>query len=246
MAVFATDIYALRPNNVFMGEHLRNYELQVKDMPEPDRPRERLVREGPQALDTPELLAAILGVGTRKEEVLVMARRILKEYGDKSIASETSPKKMAEALDIPVAKACQVIAAFEIGRRFYTSRNGKPIYIRNAQQAYEHLQSIGYSAKEQLRGLYLNSRYQVVHDEIISVGSLTANIVHPREVFGPAIERGAVAIIIAHNHPSGDPTPTDADITVTKQLQYAGKVLGIELLDHLIIADDTFITIKEN
>lgn len=245
MAVLATNPYALHSNNMFMGERLRDYEL-VKDMPEELRPRERLIREGPQALDTPELLAAILGVGTQKEEVLIMSRRILKEYGDKSIAAETNPRKMAEALNIPVTKACQVIAAFEIGRRFYTSRNGKPIYIRNAQQAYEHLQSIGYSTKEQLRGLYLNSRYQVVHDEIISVGSLTANIVHPREVFGPAIEHGAVAIIIAHNHPSGDPTPTDEDITVTTQLQYAGRVLGIELLDHLIIADDTFITIKEN
>lgn len=245
MKTHAAGVYALHAHNIIMGEHVRDYELQVKDLPEPDRPRERMVRDGPGALSTPELLAAILGVGTRKEEVLTMAQRVVKEYGDKSIAGETNPRKMAEALDIPVAKACQIIAAFEIGRRFYINQNGKPIYIRNARQAFEHLRAIGYSTKEQLRGLYLSSRYQVVHDEVISVGSLTANIVHPREVFRPAIEHGAVAVIIAHNHPSGDPTPTDADISVTRQLKFAGSLLGIELLDHLIVTDNAFITIKE-
>jgi DNA repair protein RadC len=104
---------------------------------------------------------------------------------------------------------------------------------------------MGTSRKEQLRGLYLNSRYQLIHDEVISIGSLTSNIVHPREVFQPAIERGAVALIIAHNHPSGVLEPTTADINVTEQLISAGKVLGIELLDHLIIAKSKYISIME-
>ena len=99
--------------------------------------------------------------------------------------------------------------------------------------------------KEQLRGLYFNSRYQLIHEETISVGSLTANIVHPREVFQPALERGAVAVIVAHNHPSGDTQPTIADREVTHQLQAAGAILGIELLDHLIITRDTYKSLLE-
>jgi DNA repair protein RadC len=185
-----------------------------------------------------------LGVGTRKEEVFTMARRIVKEYGEKSIANETSPNRMAEALDIPLAKACQIIAAFELGRRFFTSHAGKALYVRNAQQAYQYLQPMGYSNKEQLKGLYLNSRYQIVHEEVISVGSLTANIVHPREVFKPAMEHGAVAVIIAHNHPSGSLEPTDEDIAVTEQLIQAGRVLGIDILDHLIITDTAYARVR--
>lgn len=238
--------YVIPDHDVLLGEKPEgNYDLQFKDLPDADKPREKLTAQGPGVLSVPELLAAILGVGSPKEDVLALARRIIKEYGDKSIAAETDPRKIAAALGIPLTKACQIVAVFELGRRFYANRAGKPIHIRNAQQAYEYLQAIGYSAKEQLRGLYLNSRYEIIHDEVISVGSLTANIVHPREVFRPAIEHGAVAVIIAHNHPSGNPEPTDADLTVTRQLIYAGAVLGIELLDHLIIADRTFIRIKE-
>jgi DNA repair protein RadC len=238
--------YTLQEHDVTVGEYIDQYILKVKDLPDEQRPREKLQRLGPKDLSVAELVAAVLGVGTRKEEILMMAQRIVREYGEKSIASETNPRKMAEALDIPLAKACQIIAAFELGRRFFANHAGKATYVRNAQQAYEYLYAMGYSAKEQLRGLYLNSRYQVVHDEVISVGSLTANIVHPREVFQPAIERGAVAIIIAHNHPSGNLEPTAEDRAVTRQLLAAGALLGIDILDHLIITDSGFIKITEH
>jgi DNA repair protein RadC len=104
---------------------------------------------------------------------------------------------------------------------------------------------MGSNKKEQLRGLYLNSQYQVIHDEVISVGSLTANIVHPREVFQPAVEHGAIAIILAHNHPSGRLEPTTADIEITEQLISAGQVLGIDLLDHLVITTKRYVSIME-
>lgn len=237
--------YDLHSNDVLVGEHLDQYVLRVKDLPNEQKPREKLARQGPKDLSVAELVAALLGVGTRREEVLSMARRIVKEYGEKSMAAETDPRKMADALDIPFAKACQIIAAFELGRRFFALQAGRAVHVRNARQAYQYLHSMGYSSKEQLRGLYLNSRYQVVHDEVISVGSLTANIVHPREVFRPAIEHGAVAIIIAHNHPSGCLEPTAEDLIVTRQLQDGGKMLGIDLLDHLIITKDKFAKIME-
>lgn len=232
--------YALRANDALIGEHINGYVLRVRDLPDEQKPREKLLADGPGSLSLAELVAAILGIGTRKEDVLAMAQRIVKEYGDKAIAAEADARQMAEVLDIPLVKACQIVAAFELGRRFFAVQAGKPVFVRDAQQAYEYLKPIGYSSKEQLRGLYLNSRYEVIHDEIISVGSLTANIVHPREVFRPALENGAVAIIIAHNHPSGSLEPTRDDIAATAQLAAAGKLLGIDVLDHLIIARDQF------
>lgn len=239
--------YELQDHDLIMNEGLKpeQYVLRVKDLPSELKPRERLASLGPKNLTVTELVAVLLGVGTKKEEVLSMAERVVKEYGQKSVAMETNPQKMADALDIPFTKACQIIAGFELGRRFYANKGGKPVHVRNAKQAFQYLKDMGGSKKEQFRGLYVNSRYQVVHDEVISVGSLTSNIVHPREVFQPAIEYGAVAVIVAHNHPSGSLKPTREDVAVTRQLIAAGEVLGIDMLDHLIIAGDKFVAITE-
>lgn len=234
--------YSISETDVISGENTA-YVLKVRDLPIEEKPREKLLAYGPSGLAVSELVAILLGVGTRKEEVMSMAQRILKEYGERAIVNETNPKTLADALDIPLTKACQIVASFELGRRYFDKRAGKPVTIRTAQHAYEHLKDMGGLQKEQLRGLYLNSRYQVIHEEVISVGSLTANIVHPREVFKPALEYGAVALIIAHNHPSGSIEPTEADTQVTQQLKSAGKIMGIELLDHLIIADETFVSV---
>ncbi len=223
----------------------RHYILRVRDLPLEDKPREKLLRFGPKGLTVAELMAILLGVGTRKEEVMTMAGRILKEYGEKTIINEVNPRHLSETLEIPLVKACQIVASFELGRRFFARQEGRAAYIRSAKQAYTYLKGMSELKKEQLRGLYLNSRYQVVHDEIISLGSLTANIVHPREVFRPAFEHGAVALIIAHNHPSGSLRPTPSDIEVTEQLIEAGKILGIDVLDHLIIAHHKFLSIME-
>ncbi len=237
--------YSLRDSDLIFTEKPGQYVLRVKDLPDDERPRERLLQLGPANLSVAELVAILWGVGSRKEDVLAMARRTLKEYGEKTISHEVSAARLAEAADIPLGKACQIIAAFELGRRFYTAPAGRPAQVRTAKQAYQYLKSMGDKQKEQLRGLYLNSRYQVIHDEVISIGSLTSNIVHPREVFQPAIERGAVALIIAHNHPSGRLEPTNADIAITEQLINAGDVLGIELLDHLIITSNKYVSIME-
>jgi DNA repair protein RadC len=237
--------YQLTDMDTITGEGDTRYILRVRDLPIEDKPRERLLALGPSNLSHTELMAILLGVGTRKEEVMAMANRIVREYGERAIVNERNPQRLAESLDIPLAKACQIVASFELGRRAYQSKAGKPLYVRTAKQAFGHLKSMGELQKEQLRGLYLNSRYQVIHEEIISVGSLTANIVHPREVFQPALEYGAVAVIVAHNHPSGSLQPTEDDLYATEQLIAAGKVLGIELLDHLVIAHDQFISLTE-
>jgi len=232
--------YELADTDVITGEGETRYVLRVRDLPIEDKPREKLLSLGPGSLTHAELIAVLLGVGTRKEEVLAMARRIIREYGENAVINETNPSRLADALDIPLAKACQIVASFELGRRAYQHKSGKPAFVRTAEQAFGHLRAMGDLQKEQLRGLYLNSRFQIVHEEVISIGSLTANIVHPREVFRPALEHGAVAVIVAHNHPSGSLLPTEADKSVTRQLTEAGRVLGIDLLDHLIIAGDAY------
>jgi DNA repair protein RadC len=238
--------YSVPDRDLIFTETDNQYVLRVRDMAEDERPRERMLHSGPGNLSVAELVAILWGVGSRKEDVLAMARRTLREYGEKAIINELSPQRLSQTADIPLAKACQIVASLELGRRFYARQSsGQPTHIRNAKQAYQHLRDIGRSQKEQLRGLYLNSRYQVVHDEVISVGSLTSNIVHPREVFQPAIERGAVAIILAHNHPSGKLEPTTADIDITEQLIAAGKVLGIELLDHLVVTATKHVSIMD-
>lgn len=219
------------------------YVMHLRDMPHAERPRERLLEFGPKELLMTELVAVLWGVGTRKEDVLAMAQRTLKEYGETAIGHELDPRRLSEAANIPLNKACQLVAGLELGRRFYARRSGRPMQVRTPDQAYAHVRDIALSQKEQLRGLYLNTRYQVVHDEVISIGSLTANIVHPREVFQPAIERGAVAVILAHNHPSGRRLPSQADVRLTRQLVQAADILGVELLDHLIVTTQGYASV---
>jgi len=236
--------YNVKDHNLVLdGE--KEYILKFKDLAEQEKPREKLLKYGPDVLTVAELVALILNVGTKKEDVLAMATRILKEYGEKAILSEKNPKRLAEILDIPLVKATQIVAAFEIGRRYFEKKDGKSVFIRTSKHAFNYFKDMATLNKEHLRGLYLNSRYQVVHDELISVGSLTANIIHPREVFRPAFENKAVAIIIAHNHPSGSLQPTRSDIDVTGKLIEAGRILGIDLLDHIIIGKKKYISIIE-
>lgn len=238
--------YSLSDTDMLHADVSSRYILRVRDMAEADKPRERLLAHGPQGLALAELVAILWGTGTRREDVLSMSRRLLREYGERAVLHETDPKRLASALDIPLGKACQVIACLELGRRFYAKGYGdKPVYVRTSQQAYHYVRPIAHSQKEQLRGLYLSSRYEVIHDEVISVGTLTASIIHPREVFQPALTHGAAAVIVAHNHPSGDSTPTEADREITLRLREAGELLGIELLDHLVVTPQQYYSIIE-
>lgn len=242
-----TSAYSVLDHDALLDAANGEYVLRVRDLPSRDRPREKMLAAGAVGLTQAELVAVLWGVGVRGEDVLVMAKRALQEYGEKAILSETDPARLAAALRIPLTKACQLMAALELGRRMYaTGSTGEPLQVRTTDQAYHFFQPMGTQGKERLHGLYLGSQYQVVHDEVISIGSLTSNVVHPREVFQPAISRGAVAVIIAHNHPSGSLEPSDADVDVTRQLIGAGKILGIDLLDHLIITADGYRSILED
>jgi DNA repair protein RadC len=235
--------YKINDRNTILN-HGRLYKIsKVKDLPDEEKPREKMLENGPGALSAAELLAVVLGVGTKKEEVFSMSSRLLREYGEKGIAYQKSPQVIEKDLGIPLVKACQIVACFELGRRFYQKKPGGSITIRTAKQAFEYLKDMGNLNKEQFRGLYLNTHYQLIHDEVISIGTLDAAIVQPREVFRPALEYSAAALVIAHNHPSGVLKATKADAEITDKLIEAGKILDIEVLDHLIIGKNKFVSI---
>ncbi|MEI7777745.1 MAG: DNA repair protein RadC [bacterium] len=222
---------------------IRKYVLKIRDLPSEDKPRERLVKEGPAILSTAELLAIIFNTGSVKEGVLEMASRVLKDYGEKALISQTDAGKIAKDLDIPELKASQIVACAELGRRFFDKDGINRATVRTAEDVFEYLRDMQNLPKEHLRGIYLNSHHKVIHDEVISIGTVNSNLIHPREVFKPAIEYGAAAVILAHNHPSGILEPSEADVEITKQLVAVGKIIGINLLDHVIIGKDQFISI---
>jgi len=222
-----------------------SYRVSLKEMPEEKKPREKLIKYGPDVLRIPELVSIILNTGYRDENVLELSHRIIKEYGSRAIASEKNVGRLMETLGIPLVKACQIVACFELGRRFFQEEPGKMPTIRGPEDVYIYLEDMRKLKKEQFRGLYLNARNKIIHDEVISIGTLTANLVHPREVFQPAIEYLACGVIVAHNHPSGDPEPSEDDLEITKKLTAVGKTMDIELLDHIIIGKNKYVSLKE-
>lgn len=237
-------MYSLMDTDLFLDTSNREYILKIHDLPIESQPREKLIKQGPEALSLQELMAIILNTGTKSEGIIEMSSRIMREYGEKSIMSEKSVEKLSTELNIPTVKACQIIACGEIGRRIYEKNDSGFAIIRTAKDVYEYLQDMHNLPKEHLRGLYLNSHNRIIHDEVISIGTINSNIIHPREVFRPAIEYSAVAVVLAHNHPSNIATPSAQDIEITRQLIQAGKLLGINVLDHVIITKSTYISIN--
>jgi len=235
--------YLAKNHDLILDQKERRYYLKIRDLPEEEKPREKLLKHGLSALSAPELLAIILSTGTKKEELLQMASRIMKSYGEGGIMSEKDPKILAENFEIPLGKAMQIVATAELGRRFFQKNESSLPVVRTAREVYDYVRDMQNLSKEHLRGIYLNAHYKVIHDEVISIGTVDGSIIHPREVFKPAIERSAVALILVHNHPSGDPNPSEADLTITKQLVEAGKVLGVDLIDHLIVTKDSFLSV---
>lgn len=219
---------------------MRAYSFKLRDLPNQDRPREKMLEQGPSSLSLQELISVVLNTGTKNEDVSSIAKRVVREYGHSALVSQGNAQKMSEELQIPIGKACQIIACSEIGRRLYKKNEFGLSVIRTAQDVYDYAKEMHSLPKEQLKGIYLDTHNRVIHDEVISIGTLNSNIVHPREVFRPALEYGAAAVILAHNHPSGISTPSDSDIAITEQLIKAGKIIGIRVLDHIVIAKDSF------
>ncbi|MCG7849005.1 MAG: DNA repair protein RadC [ANME-2 cluster archaeon] len=224
---------------------MSEYHIRIQDLQPQDRPRERLLKNGPSALSDSELLAIILRTGTRGENVLNLCSRILSTYNIQQL-SRASPTKLQEIHGVGAAKAAEMTAMFELARRLETFTEEERPRISSPEAAYRFLYpKLRELKKESFIALHLDTKNRLLREETVSVGSLNANIVHPREVFKTAIQESAAAIIVAHNHPSGDPTPSQNDIDITRKLVETGRVVGIELYDHIIVGDGRFLSLKE-
>ncbi len=220
--------------------------ITVKEMPEDERPRERLARVGPQALSSAELLAIILRTGVKGENVVTMASRLLAQYGGLAGLSRADLAQLGQEHGLGPAKASQLLAALELGRRLMAESPEERFQIRAPQDAANLLiPLIGHQEQEHFVVLYLDTRNRVMDREVLYKGSLNTSLVRIAEVFRGAIRRNCAAIIVAHNHPSGDPSPSPEDVALTRRLVEAGKLVEVEMLDHVVIGQGRFVSLRE-
>jgi DNA repair protein RadC len=218
----------------------------IRDMPPPDRPRERLQRLGAENLSAVELLAIILRQGIKDESVIKTAQRLLDRFDSLAALAGATIEELSSVKGIGIAKSCQIKAAFELANRWdRSSQQGKPQVISTPEEAYNELKGKSRGEKkEHFWAILLDTRSRMIKSVEVSVGSLDTSIVHPREVFKEAIAASSSSIIVAHNHPSGNPEPSQDDIKLTRRLKEAGELVGIELVDHLIIGDGRYLSLK--
>jgi len=222
------------------------YRPLIRDLPSGERPRERLIRAGEGALSTSELLAIILRTGTGGESVLDMASRLLSCYGGLAGLARASFAELEAERGMGEAKTSQLKAAIELGRRMLLSSPEDRFLVRSPSDVAQLLMSeMAHLQQEHFQVLYLDTRNRLLGSETVYVGSLNASHIRVAEVFRDAVKRNCAAIIVAHNHPSGDPTPSPEDVEVTRQLVAAGNLLDIEVLDHLIIGQQRFVSLRE-
>jgi len=225
-----------------------NKPLMLKELPEGERPREKMLAKGSAALSNAELLAILLRTGTKEDSVVRLAERLLTKQGDKGLAglAVLSPQEMSKLKGIGSAKAVTVAAAIELGKRLSALEPLERLIIRSPGDAANIMMArLRYESKEHFVAMLLSTKNHVLATPTISVGTLNASIVHPRELFKEAINYSAASVILVHNHPSGDPTPSKEDIELTRRIAEAGKLLEISVLDHLIIGDNKYVSLKE-
>lgn len=217
----------------------------IKSLPAHERPREKLVAKGAGNLTDKELLAILLRTGRAGKSALDIAGDILAKYPKKKIL-DISLDDLKKVNGIGADKACTLLAAIEFTKRALGAEKSGRLVIENTEQALAQLHDIRNHKKEHFVALYLNARNELIHREDISVGTVNASIVHPRDVFAPAIEHNATAVIVAHNHPSGNHEPSPEDYDVTARLKDAGRLLGITLVEHIIVTEDAHATVRQN
>lgn len=222
--------------------------VMVRDLPKEERPREKLIQRGAASLSDTELLAILLRTGTSSVSVLHLAEEVLAKYQDKGLVSimNISPQEIASVHGVGLAKAATIVAAVELGRRLSAKAAQKLEKIEGPEDVARYASPLlRFEQKEHFLVMLLDVRNRVLAMPTISIGSLTASVAHPREIFREAIRYSAANMILIHNHPSGDPTPSREDIQITKQMMKAGAIMGIPVLDHIIIAGDGFLSLKE-
>lgn len=222
-----------------------NKSFTIHDLPKSERPRERLQKHGAEVLSSQELLALILGRGIKGESVMVTAQRLLSAFGNAKNIAQASLEELSAIKGIGPAKASQLKAVFELARRKEEDTE-EQISVKSHNDVIKIVrEKLKDKKKEHFLILCLDTRNNLIKIGNISTGTLDSNLVHPREVFKEAIQSLASSIILVHNHPSGNPEPSDADIDITKRILETGKVIGIDVLDHIIIANKKSLSFKE-
>jgi DNA repair protein RadC len=218
----------------------------VRDMPREERPRERLQEFGADRLSAVELRAIVIGRGVAGRPVLMIAQELMGRFGTVEAISEATIEELGKVKGIGTAKAAQLKAAFALAKRRELKPDKRKVNIGNPQTVADTIRpAIQDRKKEHFQALLLDTRNTVIDNVSVTIGTLNASLVHPREVFKDAIKQSAASVIIAHNHPSGNPEPSEEDIKLTKRLVEAGRLLGIEVLDHIIIVDGGYFSFKE-
>lgn len=222
------------------------YNPTIKELPSSERPRERLLHYGANALSTAELLAIILRTGTRDENVVRLAQRLLISYGGLAGLARANTAELSAERGLGPAKTTQLKAALELGRRLLAESPGERPQIRSPADAANLVMSeMSLLEQEHLRVMLLDTKNHVLASPTIYIGSLNTSLVRVGELFREAIRANAAALIVLHNHPSGDPTPSPEDVAITRQIAEAGRLLGVEVIDHLIIGRQRFVSLKE-
>jgi len=220
--------------------------LTIKELPVDERPRERLVKYGAETLSNADLLAIILRVGTTQYSAVGLAEHMLHEFSGLRGIATANVEDLCRIHGLGVAKGAQIKAMVELGKRLAATISDSRATIRSPQDAADLVMpELRDSPQECFKALFLNTKNEVLKTRTITTGSLDASLITPRELFKEAISMNSASVIIAHNHPSGDPTPSREDIEVSKRLCQAGQVVGIEVLDHIIIGDGRWVSLKE-
>jgi DNA repair protein RadC len=219
-------------------------ELRVSDLPRGVRPREKMIQGGARGLSHVELLAVILGTGTRKENVLKVAERLVRRYGVSAMPSLTVKEWMGNP-GVGDARACRLAALFELARRVEKAASREAPRITSPKEVHAQVRDLATAKKEHLIGLYLDSQNHLLARETISIGSLNTTRTHPREILQPAITHLALGFILVHNHPSGTLVPSSDDVEFTRAISRAGDLMGIPLYDHVIVSREGFVSLKE-
>ena len=223
-------------------------QLMMKDLPTSERPREKLMNHGAEALSNAELLAILLRTGTQEESVMRLAERILIEAGEDGLGglAHSSIESLMKRKGVGEAKAITIAAALELGKRVAIGNSKKRVIIRSSDDIANYtMPRLRYCDREHFYAILLNTKNHVIASPLISIGTLSESLVHPRELFKEAINHSSSSIILVHNHPSGDPSPSREDIMMTRRIIEGGRLLDIQILDHVIIGDNTYISLRE-
>jgi len=217
---------------------------RIKDLPKVERPRERLISKGPENLKDEELLAILLRTGREGKNVLEVAKQILRKYSKKRLL-KLKYEDLTKIKGINSAKACTILAAAELVKRALKIQDESLPIVSSVKDVTLQVSYLREKTREHLMAIFLNARNELLFRKHVFVGTLNANLVHPREIFAEALRQNAASVILVHNHPSGDSEPSEADLEITKRITEAGKIMGIDILDHIIITKTKVFSFKE-